>query len=118
MVWRKPYETESVPLDSIDLPLGLPDDCAFLVGPLSRWSELLVWEKLLAEKGAPVWFGVEADAAMAQAVIPRSRLERVLLVEGIPDEVLSVVIHDGLPVLALRGKATESALDRFLEAMS
>ena len=117
MLWRKAYETESVPVEGIELPIGLPDDCAFLMGPLNRWSEMMVWERLVAEKGSPVWFGIQADAAMAQAVIPRSRLDRVLLMDGVADEVLAVVIHDGQAVLAMRGKATESALDRFMEAM-
>lgn len=117
MLWRKAYETETVPISEIEIPIGLPDDCVYIFGPLARWSEMVLWEKLLLEKGAAIWFGIRADAQTAQAVIPRSRLERVLLIDGSLDEVIAVVVRDGQGVLAMRGQATESALDRFMEAM-
>lgn len=117
MLWREPYETSEVSADQVELPVGLPDECAYIVGPLEKWAEMTLWERLVADKGAPVWFGVRADAAMARAVIPGSRLARVLLVENTGDEVVAVVVHGGVPSFALRGKATESALDQFLEAM-
>jgi len=118
MLWRKAYETAQLALDDLDIPIGLPEDCAYLCGRLSRWSEMLLWEKLLQDSGMPIWFGVEADASMAQAVIPRSRLERVLLISNAGDEVIAVAVRNGQPKLALQGQATESALDLFLEALS
>lgn len=114
MLWRREYETGFVPVEEIELPLGLPEDGAFVMGPLSKWSDMVIWERLI---GVPVWFGVKADAAMAQAVIPPSKLERVLLMSDAGDEVVAVAVREGLAVLAFKGKATESALDLFLEAM-
>ncbi len=117
MVWRQPFESRPIAPESVEVPLGIPDDCVVLIGPLAGWNEMMLWERLVAESGREVWFAVQADARMAQAVIPRSRLDRVLLVTESGAEVRAVGVRNGIAVVAFEGKATEAALDQFMEAM-
>jgi hypothetical protein len=117
MVWRQPYEPREIATDGLDLPPGLPDECVYVMGSLSDWADMSLWERLVADSGWPVWYGVCADAGMAQAVIPRSRLDRVILVMEMLEEPIAVVVREGVPVYALAGKSTEGALDKVMEKM-
>lgn len=117
MVWRQPFESREIDARSIELPLGIPDDCVVLTGPLAGWNEMALWERLVSDSGLDVWFGIQADARMVQAVVPRSRLDRVLLYPEAGDGVRAIGVRNGGAVVAFEGKATEEALDRFMEAI-
>lgn len=117
MLWHQPYEPKEIATEGLELPPGLPDECVYVMCSLSDWADVSLWERLVADSGWPVWYGVCADAEMARAVIPRSRLDRVILTMEMAEEPVAVVVRGGVPVYALAGKSTEGALDKFMEKM-